>query len=598
MQFTLVKTQHSATQAALLQRSAGRWVQATARRLHSHDVRALALWPPHTPLPWTHRRALPADVAPVLVSGGLDMSVAATPAALASAAANVKVVNPLSTSVAATFEDAYQRRMAYASGPYHASGLHLARAARLLLCMRDAGVSVWRIHPRRKKTAVDNEDPDAELPDDGGWERVLDMELNVHTNLVASAISDDGAWIAVSDYYESKLFRIETLVSNSPDRSVLTCQCSRIYILLVQDDGTLKPRRVKSFTAALQAALPTKDASSTGASCFAFAPDSRRLVVATAGSAYVLVVDLGDSTPRVLRRFAHHRMRHVVLGERVVAGRKGPKDATSVEVEDVEMADGDAEPASTSADEPTPTDNAATNANADADDDGASPLAPPVAATVTRLAISADGQWLASTDDRCRTHLFNLDAVSHHCALPTLPQPAHALTFSSSGGILVIGTADHALHAFDADARAFPAWARVLAGAPQRFTHLHDPLLGASFDPAGGARAALFWGAGWLCRVQLDAGAEYGGFEKRRRGWAPNAAKPQSSLVKVTSGAGAGMDDARAMPQQNYKLVTHYRPLLFVDFIGPGELVVVERPLVDVLAKLPPAFFKPKYGAT
>jgi len=45
-------------------------------------------------------------------------------------------------------------------------------------------------------------------------------------------------------------------------------------------------------------------------------------------------------------------------------------------------------------------------------------------------------------------------------------------------------------------------------------------------------------------------------------------------------------------------LVTHYRPILFVGFVGRGELVVVERPLVDVLARLPPAFFKPKYGKT
>ena len=52
------------------------------------------------------------------------------------------------------------------------------------------------------------------------------------------------------------------------------------------------------------------------------------------------------------------------------------------------------------------------------------------------------------------------------------------------------------------------------------------------------------------------------------------------------------------MQQRNFKLITHYRPLLLVDFVSPGELVVVERPLVDVLAKLPPAYFKPKYGAT
>lgn len=50
--------------------------------------------------------------------------------------------------------------------------------------------------------------------------------------------------------------------------------------------------------------------------------------------------------------------------------------------------------------------------------------------------------------------------------------------------------------------------------------------------------------------------------------------------------------------QDNFKMVTHYRPILHVDFVASGELVVVERPLVDVLATLPPAYFKPKYGAS
>ena len=57
-----------------------------------------------------------------------------------------------------------------------------------------------------------------------------------------------------------------------------------------------------------------------------------------------------------------------------------------------------------------------------------------------------------------------------------------------------------------------------------------------------------------------------------------------------------GSGDSVGDRQENFKLVTTYRPILFVDFMGDKELVVVERPLVDVLAKLPPAFFKPKYG--
>lgn len=66
--------------------------------------------------------------------------------------------------------------------------------------------------------------------------------------------------------------------------------------------------------------------------------------------------------------------------------------------------------------------------------------------------------------------------------------------------------------------------------------------------------------------------------------------------------AQSGGDPAQKVEEENqpnnFRMVTHYRPILHVDFLGPGELVVVERPLVDVLATLPPAYFKPKYGAS
>jgi U3 small nucleolar RNA-associated protein 4 len=56
-------------------------------------------------------------------------------------------------------------------------------------------------------------------------------------------------------------------------------------------------------------------------------------------------------------------------------------------------------------------------------------------------------------------------------------------------------------------------------------------------------------------------------------------------------------EEAQAFRDRIY-IITRFRPTLMVDFLGAGELVVVERPLVDVLAGLPPAFFKPKYGAS
>lgn len=192
-----------------------RWVQSCSRRMHSHDVRALATWPPYTVLPPSHKRRFPIDVSPILASGGLDMSVVVTPAALPSTTV-VKVLNPLSTSAHCTFEDSYHRRLAYSAGASGIPAVQVARKARLISCIRDSGVSIWRVMARPSM----DDDPDsqgaevAQFPESAGWEKVLEMDLNVNTNLIASGISEDGRWLVVSDSYETKLFSLTLDVRN------------------------------------------------------------------------------------------------------------------------------------------------------------------------------------------------------------------------------------------------------------------------------------------------------------------------------------------------------------------------------------------------
>lgn len=208
-QFTRIKTSTPGSSSVL--HSSSRWVQSCSRRMHSHDVRALAIWPPYSALPSSHMRKFPVDVAPILASGGLDMSVVLTPAAPAVSTIVSKVVNPLSTSIVSTFEDSYHRRIAYTSGPSCTSALRIAGQARFVCCARDTGLSIWRI--LQKQETPSDEDSLSEPVESRGWEKVLDMELNVHTNIIASAISDDGQWLVVSDLYETKLFALEIEVS-------------------------------------------------------------------------------------------------------------------------------------------------------------------------------------------------------------------------------------------------------------------------------------------------------------------------------------------------------------------------------------------------
>lgn len=144
-----------------------------------------------------------------------------------------------------------------------------------------------------------------------------------------------------------------------------------------QAGGDIIPKRIRDFTSIIQTQLPGSPAT-TGASAFSFTPDSSKLVMTTAMTSYVLIIELPTSLaekPRILRLFDHHRIRNA---DRVVRGRPNRSN------------NGDA-----SMDE------------ADDDDEDAAPIA----VSISRIAISSDGQWLATSDDRVRTHIFNLDSV-------------------------------------------------------------------------------------------------------------------------------------------------------------------------------------------
>jgi U3 small nucleolar RNA-associated protein 4 len=121
-----------------------------------------------------------------------------------------RAINPISTSATTNFEDSWHMHRSFP-----AAGLvQLARDARLLMLIRDRSVSIWRLLRLQNREGDSDElglqallaDPTASQ---GGWDKVLDMQLNVSTNLCCGSISDDGRWLAVADMYETKLFRLE-----------------------------------------------------------------------------------------------------------------------------------------------------------------------------------------------------------------------------------------------------------------------------------------------------------------------------------------------------------------------------------------------------
>lgn len=501
------------------------------------------------------------------------MSVVLTPAAASSSTTVSRVTNPLSTSVVATFEDSYHRKMGYSTGFSGTGKIKAARKERLVLSAQDQSINLWRVLDR------DRHQPDApnhveDEADSDGWQKVLEMDLNVQSNIVSCDISDDGRWVAVSDWYEVKLFRLTFTVSFYPTVPVTLSNP------FLKPTGNVNVTRTRGFAEVLNNSIPLGSRSSVGATVVSFTPDSQKLVVCASESSFIVILHLprdDKSLPRPLRVLDYHRLRNV--SSNIVPPNEGRPTGTGND--DVDM-----------------------DGLSDEDTVVAKQLS--VIPAITRTAISLDCQWLVTVDEMKRVYVCNLDSLQYHCVLPTFPHAIQALSFDPSDhGTLVIGLANNSIHVFNVESRTFPNWGISLCNnLPKRFTHLHDPILGLTFNPTpseDGSRRALFWGFTWMCSVKLESPIGWGGFSKKRRReyktTANGASQPSTNAGKPQAGAPTEGQNSQ-MQSKNFAVLTHYRPLLFADFLECGEMIVVERPWVDVMSTMPPAFFKPKYGSS
>ncbi|KAF9931218.1 U3 small nucleolar RNA-associated protein [Mortierella antarctica] len=499
-----------------------KWVLAGSRRFHSHDVRALAL---------DESRSVDA-----LVSGGVDVSMVVCPAA--------------------QFPDINQRRLPYVPQRPIVS---LSKSERLMMCRQEHGVKVWRLGKSASPIQPFSElEIGAHMDLIEPQQAILEMNFKTDRNLTASALSEDGHWIAVADIEEVKLFRVDESKSHP---------------------GQLTVKKQKSFPGVR----------GTGAHYLTFSPDSARLVVASTDS-HVVVVDIAQwetGTFDILRKFGQHR-------------GAGGKQAESMDVdgEEEDIVGGESQ-----------------------------------IETIIAMAVSADGQWLATGDLKNRIFVFNLDTLQHHATLPIFDAPLTGLQFHPYSPTLVIPTASNVFYLFNVESRRLTDWSREYSSDknfPTKFLGLKDKIQGIAFNPAR-RNTLLVWGANYLCHVDLDQGvgdrnAVLNVGKRKRVDRAQDEIRKQQRERRMKKYAALGIlpmpeleADGKAVvvlegkkgrkvlttttnhvgekeEEFNFQLLHKFQPLMFVDFVGDNSLVVVELPFIKILSSLPPSYYRASYG--
>ena len=113
---------------------------------------------------------------------------------------------------------------------------------------------------------------------------------------------------------------------------------------------------------------------------------------------------------------------------------------------------------------------------------------------------------------------------------------------------------------------------------------IRDCIKGVAYNPAE-PKQMLIYGNTYMCLVQLtnnkDASSTQQQSDKRQK---RKRDLPGGVVHQVKS------------PIQ-MQVSTRYQQILFAGFKGDNSLVLIERPRFSVLEKLPPSFYKSRYGA-
>ncbi|KAG9069719.1 U3 small nucleolar RNA-associated protein [Linnemannia hyalina] len=326
----------------------------------------------------------------------------------------------------------------------------------------------------------------------------------------------------------------------------------------------------------------------TGAHFLAFTPDNSRLVVASTDSTVVIVgISQWESKKfDVLAKFSQHRG---------VGGKVAGSMDVDGEEQEVSGGDGHVE-------------------------------------TIISMAVSADGQWLATGDVKNRIFVFNLDTVQHHATLPTFDAPLTALHFHPSSPVLVIPTASNVFYVFNVETRLMSDWSREYSSDkafPTKFLAFRDKIQGVAFNPAR-KNTLMVWGAKYMCHVDLTLGvgdrnaalsvgkrkrdemieAEKRKQQRERRMMkyaengvlsAPDMENGEAVVVLEKNGKKVRkvltddfMENQEA--EVNFQVIHKFQPLMFVDFLDDNSLVVVELPFIKILSTLPPSYYRASYG--
>lgn len=218
---------------------------------------------------------------------------------------------------------------------------------------------------------------------------------------------------------------------------------------------------------------------------------------------------------------------------------------------------------------------------------------------ICSIAVSSDGDYFAVADTVGNIFCYSLSNLTYS-ELPRVNTYVRAMAFRPDvRGRLAVATAGNQVYEFDVQSRKLSEWSKNNStNMPKEFSQLLDKAFGAFFDSKHPSRFWI-WSANWVSffdlNLQLPA-PRAAGKRKIEMNATVDGNLNDKKLANANSNgiSNYGTGDSRCF------WITHkYRPMLLVGSVGNSELLVVERPIADMLMSksMPASFYEHKFGS-
>uniref|UniRef100_A0A3Q3JUW6 DUF7165 domain-containing protein n=1 Tax=Monopterus albus TaxID=43700 RepID=A0A3Q3JUW6_MONAL len=184
---------------------------------------------------------------------------------------------------------------------------------------------------------------------------------------------------------------------------------------------------------------------------------------------------------------------------------------------------------------------------------------------------SDDGKWLATAATDCRVHVYNLNKQKLHCTVPVYSSCPTAIAIHPMTGNLIMAHADQQIFEYSLLHKEYTEWSRKLQkrGLHPLWLERDTPITHITFNPRNPAHIIVH-DMFMLCIIDQSLPL-------------PDATTRLYNQMTLRSVP----EQERLRHSHAFKICKSFQHLMCVSLLEDQSLVVVERPLLDIVSQLP-----------